>query len=97
MLKKCAPGYDLRLATHSRVVTFGNKVFRELPKSDTIEYGHIRKMVRFLELSRDCAAKWLPAVIKPEQPEQIVRLAASEAAKETSSPATTKPAKKIST
>jgi hypothetical protein len=64
LLKDCAPGYAIRLATHSRVVSFNGKVFRELPKPDTIEYGHIRKMVRFLGISTDCAAKHLPQVFK---------------------------------
>ena len=73
MLKKCAPGYELRPSTHSRVVTFGGRVFRELPgqKHSTIELGHIRKMVRFLGISVDCANKWVPSLkMKPDPPVQ---------------------------
>jgi hypothetical protein len=71
MLKKCAPGYDLRPSTHSRVITFNGRVFRELPgqKHSTIELGHIRKMIRFLGISVDCANKWVPALkMKPDSP-----------------------------
>ena len=57
MLDGCAPGYTLRLANHSRVVTYNNKVYRTLPKSDNIELGHIRKMVRHLEINRECAER----------------------------------------
>lgn len=48
MLQDCANGFTVRLATHSRVVSFDQKVFRDLPKFDKIEVGHIRKMVRHL-------------------------------------------------
>jgi hypothetical protein len=55
MLDECAPGHTIRLATHSRVVTSNDKVYRTLPKFDKIEVGHIRKMVRHLGIARDCA------------------------------------------
>lgn len=55
MLEKCAAGFSVRLATHSRVVSFNQKVFRDLPKFDKIELGHIRKMVRHLGIDRQCA------------------------------------------
>jgi len=57
MLESCAPGHSIRLATHSRVVTYNGKVYRALPKYDNIELGHIRKMVRHLGIDRECAAK----------------------------------------
>ena len=57
MLQDCAYGFSVRLATHSRVVTFGSKVFRDLPKFDKIELGHIRKMVRHLGINPECAKK----------------------------------------
>jgi hypothetical protein len=46
MLDKCAPGYTIRLANHSRVVTFSNRVYPSLPKFEKLEVGHIRKMAR---------------------------------------------------
>ncbi|MGA7521216.1 MAG: hypothetical protein WBW84_01965 [Acidobacteriaceae bacterium] len=81
LLKNCAPGYAIRLATHSRVVSFGTRVFRDLPKFDNIEFGHIRKMVRFLGISADCAAKHLPQVFKPERKSLPMAAAASDAVK----------------
>ncbi|HVM93592.1 MAG TPA: hypothetical protein VMT67_12310 [Terriglobales bacterium] len=57
MLDDCAKGYTWRLANHSRVVIYNKKVYRSLPKFDDIELGHIRKMVRYLEISQDCAKK----------------------------------------
>lgn len=57
MLENCAPGSEVRLATHSRVVSYNGKVYRTLPKFDEIEFGHIRKMVRYLEIDKDCAKK----------------------------------------
>ena len=57
MLQDCAAGFTVRVATHSRVVTFNNKVFRDLPKFDKIELGHVRKMVRHLGISKECAQK----------------------------------------
>ena len=67
MLDQCAPGYTIRLATHSRVIQFGNKVYRTFPKHDPMENGHIRKMVRYLGISLSCASKHLPGVIKGDE------------------------------
>jgi len=71
MLDKCAPGYTIRLANHSRVIQFGNKLYRTFPKHDPMENGHVRKMVRFLGIS-GCAAKHLPGVIKDDSVIEIV-------------------------
>jgi hypothetical protein len=60
MLEKCAAGFTLRLATHSRVVVFNGRTYPSLPKFDKIELGHIRKMVRHLQINRDCASKYVP-------------------------------------
>jgi hypothetical protein len=57
MLDECAPGYTLRLATHSRVIKYNSKVFPSFPKFDSIELGHIHKMVRHLGIDKDCAKK----------------------------------------
>ncbi len=62
MLEECARGFTLRLATHSRVVQYNGKVYRTLPKFDKIELGHVRKMIRYLEIDRVCAAKHIPAL-----------------------------------
>jgi len=57
MLEKCASGYTIRLANHSRVVTFNNKVYPSLPKFDKLEVGHIRKMARHFGIL-ECAKKF---------------------------------------
>ena len=56
MLDDCAPGYTIRLATHSRVVQYRGKTDRNLPKFDEIELGHLRSMARHLGI-KECAAK----------------------------------------
>ena len=48
------------MATHSRVVTYLGKVYLRLPKFDQIELGHVRKMVRYLGIDRDCATSCIP-------------------------------------
>ena len=67
MLRNCAPGFTVRQSTHSRVIQYSGKVYRSFPgsKFDNIEYGHIRKLVRYFGIT-DCAAKHLPTVIKAE-------------------------------
>ncbi len=57
MLGACAKGHDIRRTTHGRRVEFDGKVFRDLPKHDDIELGHIRKMCRHLGIY-DCAKKF---------------------------------------
>ena len=57
MLRKCAPGHTIRLANHSRVITYNNKVYPSLPKFPNVEVGHIRKMARHLGIL-PCAQKY---------------------------------------
>jgi hypothetical protein len=60
MLEHCAKSSTIRLATHSRVIHYNGRVYRTLPKFSDIEFGHIRKMVRYLGIDQDCAARYLP-------------------------------------
>jgi hypothetical protein len=60
MLKHCADGFQWRLATHSRVVSYKGKTYRALPKFNSIELGHIRKMIRYLKIDENCAKSKLP-------------------------------------
>ena len=57
MLAACAPDHNIRRTTHGYRVTYGGKVFRDLPKFDNIELGHIRKMARHLGIY-ECAKKF---------------------------------------
>jgi len=59
MLDDCAKGSSWRFSNHFRMVKFNGKVYPTLPKADTIELGHIRKMIRSLEIDRDCARKYI--------------------------------------
>lgn len=59
MLRKCASMATVRIATHSRVVTYNGRVYRKFPKHDNIELGHIRKMIRYLAIDKDCAATYI--------------------------------------
>ncbi|MBV8207575.1 MAG: hypothetical protein JO041_12340 [Acidobacteria bacterium] len=61
MLDRCAPGWQWRLATHSRVISYNGKVYRSFPKFPTIELGHIRKMARYLGIM-DCAKRELAGI-----------------------------------
>jgi hypothetical protein len=58
MLDKCAAGYTIRLANHSRVIKFGGTSYPSLPKFDKIEVGHIKKMARHFGIL-DCVKKFL--------------------------------------
>lgn len=58
MLKECAQGATVRVSTHSRVVSYGDRSYPSLPKHDNIEVGHIRKMARHLGFL-DCAKRHL--------------------------------------
>lgn len=58
MLTTCAPGHTIRRTTHGRCVSYGSLVYRDLPKFDTIEVGHVKKMARHFGIY-DCAKKFL--------------------------------------
>jgi hypothetical protein len=60
MLNYCAKGSEWRLATHSRIIRYNGKVYPSLPKHDSIEMGHVRKMIRYLQIDLECAKGFLP-------------------------------------
>lgn len=62
MLNDCAPGSTVRIATHSRVISYNGRTYPSFPKFDTIELGHIRKLVRNLQISDECVEKHLPGL-----------------------------------
>jgi len=62
MLEECAPGHTLKERTHKWCVMWEGRTFPSMPKgkhgrrtNPTIEMGHVRHMVRQLEISEDCA------------------------------------------
>jgi hypothetical protein len=60
LLEKCAPGHEIRPTTHFFSVSYKGKLFRTLPTYENIELGHIRKMVRALEIDKNCANSHIP-------------------------------------
>lgn len=69
MLVHCAPDYSLRVCDHNDVVTRpGIKNVGLLPKGrhgdrrQRVQLGHIKKLVRALEIDRACAERYLPAI-----------------------------------
>ena len=68
MLDGCAQGYQWRLADHFRRVMFNKKTYPSLPKAKSIEIGHIRSMVRHLEINQDCATGYIPGLFKIKKP-----------------------------
>ncbi len=56
MLEACAPGHSIRLATHSRVISWKTLSYPSFPKADKVEVGHIRKLARHFGIL-DCAKK----------------------------------------
>ena len=68
MLENCAPGHTIRNTTHFLKVQYKGKTFPALPSYNNIELGHIRKMVRTLEINKECANKHIPGLFKKEKP-----------------------------
>lgn len=68
MLDMCALGHSVKEKTHHYAVTYQGKTYATLPKGAhgkkegvaDIQIGHIRKMVRHLEIDPDCAARVIP-------------------------------------
>jgi hypothetical protein len=59
MLKDCAPGFDVQEKLHFRWILYGGKTYHEFPKHSDVPVGHLKKMIRFLEINLDCAKKHL--------------------------------------
>jgi hypothetical protein len=67
MLDSCAPGHTRRLREHNYVVYFGKESFPTLPvgkhgkrENPGIQVGHVRQMVRQLNLDLECVKRLLP-------------------------------------
>lgn len=67
LLDECAVGYSARNTTHFIKVQYNGKTFPTLPSYKNIELGHIRSMVRTLEISKECANRHIPNLFKPEE------------------------------
>ncbi len=67
MLKKCAPGHVITPKTHHYWIEYNGKFYKTFPKGEhgkgkraEIERGHIKQMVKHLEIDEECAKIELP-------------------------------------
>jgi hypothetical protein len=67
MLDHCAPGYEVTTREHNFLVTYNGLSYPSLPRGEhgkrqnpEIEKGHVRHLVRQLELDPECTKKYLP-------------------------------------
>jgi hypothetical protein len=64
LLEACAAGHTTRQTTHAIKVTYNGKEYPTLPSYNDIELGHVRSMVRVLEINRECANRFIPNLFK---------------------------------
>jgi hypothetical protein len=69
MLRNCASGYEIIEKPHKYCVRYGGKTYPSLPKGDhgsgsraEIQVGHVRNMIRHLNIDLDCANSYLPVL-----------------------------------
>jgi hypothetical protein len=68
MLKHCAPDAVITEKEHHNWITLGELSYKSFPNwghggdKNEVENGHIRKVVRFLKISKDCAKQYLGSV-----------------------------------
>jgi len=72
MMDHCAPGSRFEQKPHNWWVYFKRKEPAILPlgkhgarQDPEIEMGHVKKMIRFLDVNRDCASTYFP-ILKPK-------------------------------
>jgi len=66
MLEQCAPGFTRRASQHYWIVSYQGRSYRTLPlgahgrrQNPDIETGHVRALIRHLQISRTCAEQYL--------------------------------------
>ncbi len=72
MLDECAPGYTCKPTTHFLRFRYAGKTYPSFPKGEhgrkrisgnaEIEMGHVRQLVRHLNINCDCANRMIPAL-----------------------------------
>jgi hypothetical protein len=67
MLDRCAPGYTRKAREHNYVVAYQGRSFPTLPlgkhgkrENPDIQAGHVKQMVRQLQIDIDCVRNLLP-------------------------------------
>jgi hypothetical protein len=73
MLDECAPGHTKKGREHNWFITWNGRSHWRLPrgehgarKNPDIEIGHVKNLVRQLQIPEDCVAKQLPQLGKPK-------------------------------
>ena len=69
MLVQCAPGACMEKKRHRYWVRYDGKIYRGLPlgrhgrrENPEIEIGHVRQLIRYLQIDGDCARRAIPAL-----------------------------------
>ena len=62
MLDNCADGYNIRNTSHYRRIQYNGVFYPSFPgkKYDNIDIGHIRSLIRTLDIDRECAEQYVP-------------------------------------
>lgn len=70
LLEACAVGHTTRQTTHAIKVSYNGKEYPTLPSYGDIEIGHIRSMVRVLEIDKECANRFIPNLFRIPKPDK---------------------------
>lgn len=80
VLNKCATGFGVRLATHSKVIDANGKRYQKFPKHEDIQMSHVKKLFQYLEIDLNCAKQ-------NGTPDRLLKKLRADSDKQSSSPA----------
>jgi hypothetical protein len=67
MLDRCAPGHRRKAREHNYLITYEQFSYPSFPlgkhgkrENPTVQVGHVRQLVRQLQLEVECVKRWLP-------------------------------------
>jgi len=64
MLNGCAPGWTCKETEHAFKIMWERRTYPSFPKHKQVDIGHVRKMIRHLEIPKECTEKHLPILKK---------------------------------
>ncbi|MEO8602667.1 MAG: hypothetical protein ABI629_08830 [bacterium] len=74
MLEACAPKYSKKAREHNWLITWQERSYWSLPRGDhgtrtnpDIQLGHVRNMIRQLQINEECAQQHLPQLRKKKK------------------------------
>ena len=59
LLKNCANGHSIRTTKHNKSIKYNNKSYQAFPKHNEIEIGHVKSLIKSLNIDQDCAKKYV--------------------------------------